>query len=220
MKKLVYLLLSVVLAFGLVACGSSGGGSDSDFEWTRVGTFADGNQNYLIIAKPDDGEHDDMWAVSVLLDGGEVHGWFLEQKGETLAGNLNSEIDDTDTDYIVTISEEGDDGLVMEVEGGDTYHFTKEETSDYIGLLKINTEGVGSIAYGKEGEEVEFEEDFPTQSVAENVAEPTTYIIKAKPDEGYKFVKWTKNGEDFSTESEIKVEVSEDVEYIAVFDVE
>ena len=63
-------------------------------------------------------------------------------------------------------------------------------------------------------------EDYPTQSVAENVAQPTTYIIKAKPDEGYKFVKWTKNGEDFSTESEIKVEVSEDVEYIAVFDVE
>lgn len=218
MKKLLYLLLTVVLAFGLVACGSSSGGSD--FEWTRVGTFADGNQNFLIITKPDDGEHDDMWAVSVLLDGGEVHGWFLEQKGETLAGNLNSEIDDTDTDYIVTISEEGDDGLVMEVEGGDTYHFTKEETPDYIGLLKINTEGVGSIAYGKEGEEVEFEEDFPTQSVAENVAEPTTYIIKAKPDEGYKFVKWTKNGEDFSTEPEIKVEVSEDVEYIAVFDVE
>lgn len=220
MKKLIYLLLTVVLAFGLVACGSSGGDNDSDFEWTRVGTFTDGSENYLIIVKPDDGEHDDMWAVSVLLSGGDVHGWFLEQKGETLAGNLNSEIDDTDTDYVVTISEEGDNGLVMEVEGGDTYHFTKQETPDYIGLLKINTEGVGSIAYGKEGEDVEFDEDYPTQSVAENVAQPTTYIIKAKPDEGYKFVKWTKNGEDFSTESEIKVEVSEDVEYIAVFDVE
>ncbi len=220
MKKLMYLLLTVVLALGLVACGSTGGNGDSDFEWTRVGTFSDGNENYLIIAKPDDGEHDEMWAVSVLLAGGEVHGWFLEQKGETLAGNLDSEYDDSDTDYIVTISEEGDNGLMMEVEGGETYHFTMEETPDYIGLLKINTEGVGSIAYGKEGEDVEFEEDFPTQSVAENVAEPTTYIIKAKPDEGYKFVKWTKNGEDFSTESEIKVEVSEDVEYIAVFDVE
>ena len=74
-----------------------------------------------------------------------VHGWFPEQKGETLAGNLNSEYDDTDEDYIVTISEEGDNGIVMEVEGGETYHFTMKETPDYIGPLKINTEGHRSI---------------------------------------------------------------------------
>ena len=222
MKKLMYMMLAFVLAMGLAACGSgSGGGSESsDFEWTRVGTFKDENSNYLLVTKPDDGEHDDQWAVSVLLADGNVHGWFLEQKGETLYGNLNSEYDDNDGDYIVTLSEEGENGIMMEVEGGDTYHFAKEATPDYIGLLKINTEGVGTIAYGPEGTEVEFEEDFPTQSVAENVAAPTTYVIKAKPEEGWKFVKWTKNGEDFSTESEITVEVSEDVEYIAVFEVE
>jgi len=214
MKKIMYLMLAAVLALGLTACGSG----DSDFEWTKTGTFSDGNENFLIIVKPDDGEHDDMWAVSVLLANGDVHGWFLDQKGETLSGNLNSEVDDTDTDYIVTISEEGEDGLMMEVEGGETYHFTAEETPEYIGLLKINTEGLGSVAYGKEGEEVEFEEDFPTQSATENVAEPTTFVIKAKPDEGWKFVKWTKDGEDFSTEPEITVEVSKDVEYIAVFE--
>lgn len=45
-------------------------------------------------------------------------------------------------------------------------------------------------------------------------------MIKAKPDDGWKFVKWTKDGEDFSKELEITVEVSEDVEYIAVFEVE
>ena len=50
----------------------------------------------LIIVKPSgDEEHEDQWAVSVIL-GEEVHGWFLDQKGETLAGNLNSEVDDTD----------------------------------------------------------------------------------------------------------------------------
>ena len=220
MKKLMYLMLALVLAMGLAACGGSGGNGSSDFEWTKTGTFTDESDNYLIIAKPGDGEHDGQWAVSVLLANGEIHGWFLEQKGETLYGNLNSEYDDNDGDYIVTLSEEGEDGIVMEVEGGETYHFTMQETPDYIGLLKINTEGVGTIAYGPEGTEVEFEEDFPTQSVAENVAAPTTYVIKAKPEEGWKFVKWTKNGEDFSTEPEITVEVSEDVEYIAVFDVE
>ncbi len=128
MKKLVFLLLTAVMAIGISACGFSGG--DNNFTWTRTGTFTDGNQNFLIIVKPDDGEHDDQWSVSVLLADGAVHGWFLKQDGEALSGNLNSEIDDTDTDYIVTISEEGEDGLLMEVEGGETYHFTKEETPD------------------------------------------------------------------------------------------
>ena len=45
-------------------------------------------------------------------------------------------------------------------------------------------------------------------------------MIKAKADEGWKFVKWTKDGTDFSEEPEITVEVSEDVEYIAVFETE
>lgn len=219
MRKIITLLLTLVLAAGLAGCASSGGSGDSSFTWSREGTFADENGNYLIITKPDDGEHDDMWAVSVLLGNGEVHGWFLEQKGETLAGNLNSEVDDTDTDYVVTISEEDEKGLVMEVEGGETYHFIEEE-HNYIALLKINTEGLGSFAYGREGEEIEFDEEFPTQSATENLEKTETFVIKAKPDEGWKFVKWTKNGEDFSTESEITVEVSEDVEYIAVFEAE
>ena len=37
-------------------------------------------------------------------------------------------------------------------------------------------------------------------------------------DDGWKFVKWTKNGEDFSEEPEITVEVAEGVEYMAVFE--
>lgn len=226
MKKLTIILLAFVLTIGLAGCGSSGGSGegsdsgDSSFTWSRVGTFADGNKNFVIITKPDDGEHDGMWAVSVLLSNGDVHGWFLEPKGETLYGNLNSEYDENDDDYIVTISEEGGDGLMMEVEGGETYHFVKEEEHDYIALLKINIEGLGSFAYAPKGEEVKFDDEFPTQSAAENLEEPETFVIKAKPDEGWKFVKWTKNGEDFSTEPDITVEVSEDVEYIAVFDAE
>jgi hypothetical protein len=95
-----------------------------------------------------------------------------------------------------------------------------KETPDYIALLKINTDGMGTIAYGPEGSEVEFDEEFPTQSATENIEEPTNYVIKAKPDEGWRFVKWTKDGEDYSTEAEITVEVSEDAEYRAVFDTE
>ena len=69
-------------------------------------------------------------------------------------------------------------------------------------------------------EEIEFDEDFPKQSAIVNLTEPGTYVIKAKPDDGWKFVKWTKNGEDFSEEPEITVEVAEGVEYMAVFETE
>lgn len=217
MKKLLYMLLALALAAGLAACGSSG--SNSAATWSREGTFSDGNNNYLLISPSTDEEHEGEWAVTAMM-GDEFHGWFLKQEGESLHGNLDTEYDDYDGDYIVTISEEGEDGLMMEVEGGETYHFVMEETPESIGVMKINTEGLGSFAYGLEGEEVEFDDEFPTQSAVENLSEARTYVIKAKPDDGWKFVKWTKDGEDFSTDSEITVNVAEDVEFIAVFEVE
>ena len=95
-----------------------------------------------------------------------------------------------------------------------------EESPEVAATLMINTEGMGAIAYGLEGEEIEFDEDFPKQSAIVNLTEPGTYVIKAKPDDGWKFVKWTKNGEDFSEEPEITVEVAEGVEYMEVFETE
>ena len=41
--------------------------------------------------------------------------------------------------------------------------------------------------------------------------------MKAKAHDGWTFTKWTKNGEDYSTEDQITVEFTEDVEYIAIF---
>ena len=95
-----------------------------------------------------------------------------------------------------------------------------EESYEVIATLMINTDGMGTIAYGLEGEDVEFNDEFPNQSTMVNLTEPGTYVIKAKPDEGWKFVKWTKDGADFSEEPDITVEVSEDVEYVAVFEAE
>lgn len=95
-----------------------------------------------------------------------------------------------------------------------------EEEYEVIATLMINTDGMGAVAYGLEGEEVEFDEDFPKQNAMVNLTEPGTYVIKAKPDDGWKFVKWTKDGEDFSEETDITVEVSENVEYVAVFEAE
>ena len=104
--------------------------------------------------------------------------------------------------------------------GTDTGDAAEEESYEVIATLQINTEGMGAIAYGLEGEDVEFDEDFPKQSAVVNLTEPGTYVIKAKPDDGWKFVKWTRDGEDFSEEPDITVEVTADVEYIAVFDAE
>ena len=95
-----------------------------------------------------------------------------------------------------------------------------EELQEVIATLMINTDGMGTIAYGLEGEDVEFNDEFPNQSTVVNLTEPGTYVIKAKPDDGWKFVKWTRNGEDFSEEPEITVEVADDVEYLAVFEAE
>ena len=106
--------------------------------------------------------------------------------------------------------------------GSQSADSSEAANDDYkvIATLRINTEGMGTIAYGLEGEDVVFDKDFPNQSTMVNLTEPGTYVIKAKPDDGWKFVKWTKDGEDFSEETDITVEVAEDVEYIAVFDAE
>lgn len=95
-----------------------------------------------------------------------------------------------------------------------------EGSAEIVATLMINTEGMGSIAYGLEGEDIEFDDDYPTQQTMINLTGPETYVIKAKPDEGWKFSKWTKDGADFSEEPDITVEVTENAEYIAVFEAE
>ena len=95
-----------------------------------------------------------------------------------------------------------------------------EGSAEIVATLTINTEGMGSIAYGLEGEDIEFDDDHPAQQAMINLTGPGTYVIKAKPDEGWKFLKWTKDGADFSEEPDITVEVSENAEYIAVFEAE
>ena len=95
----------------------------------------------------------------------------------------------------------------------------EEQTAQF--TARINTEGMGQIAYAEEGEELEFNDEYPAQSAYLGEPEAKTYTVGAKADEGWKFVKWTKKGEDYSTEETITIEVNEtDAEYIAVFDAE
>ena len=224
MKKILCLLLAVALVFAFAACGGSeqgtAGGGDSDHQWTRTGHFTDESDNYLMIFPSEDEEFEGLWAVT-FLPGDEMHGWFIPQEGETLHGDLTAEGTGEDP-YVVTISEEGEDGILLVNEAGEEFHLTPLEIPDTVATLQINTEGYGEITYATDGEEPEFDDEYPYQSAVVNLFEgqSTEYTLAARPGEGYKFIKWTKNGEDFSTEDKITVDITEDVEYIAVFDLE
>ena len=60
--------------------------------------------------------------------------------------------------------------------------------------------------------------EYPYQSVQINLTEPAAFTMVAWPDPGYRFVKWTKNGEDFSTEPQITVLLDENTDFVAVFE--
>ena len=218
MKKVMALLLTMLMVCSLVACGGSKQGN-SDFTWTRAGTYEDGNENYLMVAASED-EAYPGWSV-MLMVGDEMHGWFIQQEGETLHGNLTSEYEEGADDFIVTISEEDEDGLQMVVEGGETYHFKPMDVPEATIIVHVNTEGIGAIEYAEGEEAPEFDPEHPYQSAQINLAEPTTYTFLATAyEDGWKFVKWTKDGTDYSTDAQITLELAESADYVAVFEYE
>lgn len=85
--------------------------------------------------------------------------------------------------------------------------------------IRANTEGMGEIAFAYEGEELDFGED-ATQMLQITVYEPEKITFAARPDEGFKFVKWTQDGEDISEEAEVEVEITKDTELVAYFEAE
>lgn len=202
---------------GTAAAGTA---AAADTVWSREGAFVDENGYDLYITPSDDEEYEG-WYVSFMTE--EYYcGWYIPQEGSTLHGDLNAG-NDEEKPCVVTISEEGDDGVMLEVEDGDTYHFkpdgTSEETEETEAVL-INTDGLGQIAYAEEGIEPEFDDEYPKQSAQLSPEAGTVYVVCAKADEGWRFVKWTKNGEDFSTEDRITVSSEESAEYIACFEEE
>ena len=125
MKKWICMALTVLMVLSLAACG--GKQADENFEWTREGYYQDGNGNYLFIT-PSDNEDLPGWYVGLVADG-EMHGWYIQQEGKTLHGDLISDYEG-EGELIVTITEEGSDGVKVVVEKGDTYHFTPVDASD------------------------------------------------------------------------------------------
>ena len=220
MKKIITLFLALLLVVSVAACGGkkeeepSPQSQETVFEWTRTGYFVDEEENVVVIAPSDD---EDMpgWSVSCYLDD-EVYGGVIQLEGKTLHGNLA--LPDVDEkDYVVTVSEEGEDGIAVAVEGGKTYHLKKYEIPVAAFAVSVNTEGWGQIAYAKGTDTPEFEDDFPSQSAYIGLAEAETYTFAAKPDEGWKFLKWTLNGAEYSKDAQITLEITGDTELVAVF---
>lgn len=94
---------------------------------------------------------------------------------------------------------------------------TEETTLPKEFTLFVKTEGAGCIAYAENGTPV-FNEKFPSLSAEIYASGPSTYALAAKPNEGSKFVKWTKDGEDYAEQAQITVDVDRETVYVAVFE--
>ena len=179
MKKRVAILLAVVLTLALAACKKP-----VNVNWSRTGPFEDADGNYLTIAASED-EENPGWMVWCML-GEESHGWYIQQEGEALHGNLTSEFEDAE-DFIVTLTEEGEDGLQMAVEGGETYHFTPLTEMPSI-HVSVDTVGLGRVYYAEVGEELVFDEESPSQVIRFNLSDAGNCQFGARADEGWQFV--------------------------------
>ena len=214
MKKLCF-VLAFLLAFSLTACGKDPSGGDADFTWTREGYFSDGSSDLVYISASED-EDNPGWYVGCLFEEG-MYGWYIQQEGKTLHGDILSPYEEGGDPFVVTVSEEGEDGILLEIENGSTYHMTPYEIPEAAFVLTVNVDGSGQIAYAEGDAAPEFDSEYPMQSGYTGLESAKVYTFAAKPDEGYKFMKWTYNGSDYSADPQITFEVTEDVDLVAVF---
>ena len=80
-----------------------------------------------------------------------------------------------------------------------------------------NIEGFGQVSIAEEGADPAFDPDFPTQSAAVNREVGSSVTVAAKPDEGWKILKWTKNGENIGSDAEITFTLEEDTNLVVTF---
>lgn len=232
MKKKLYLLMCLVLAVLLMAgCGQSSTGgatataapaeqapAQAAAEWTRQGIYQDQAGNMASVTWMDDVD-EPGWYVG-FMNGEDLvedsFGGMLKQEGAVLRGTLSSE--GAKGDITVTVSEDGEAGVQIAVEGGETYRFTPMEIEDPFCTVTVSTEGLGRVNYA-EGEEAPDLEGERYTFFAFPLEGPTTLTFGARGDEdGWFFVKWTLNGEDYTTEPVFTAEVTEDSDFVAVFD--
>lgn len=234
MKKLICLAICAVMLLTLCACGEAKPADTNNTpvptpapatsaptpqpaaDWTRAGYFMDEDENLLSVTWME-GIDERGWYVGVMI-GELMAGGTLPQEGNTLHGSLSG-WEEGAKPIVVTVSEEGEDGLLLAMEGGESYHFTPYDMPEATIFVTVSTEGWGGMIEYAEGEEAPvIDPEWPYQSAQINLAESATYTFAAAAEAGNVFVKWTKNGEDFSTESVITVLLDESADYVAVFE--
>ncbi len=223
MKKHICLLLAFFMLLSLCACGGKqpeNNKPEADAqaetgEWTRQGYYQDENGNILSVTLMED-VVDPGWYVGCMLGEDPIadsFGGMLDMEGNTLRGTLPS--GDQKKEITVTVSEDGEEGLMLTVDGGETYHFVPMNMEVPYATLWVNTDGLGYFNCTEEGQEPDGSH---TASLQYGLTGPETYTLTAEPEEGWHFVKWTLNGEDYSAEPQIIVEITEDSDFVAVFE--
>ncbi len=193
-------------------------GEESASGWSRTGYYADESTNMLSITWMDDID-EPGWYVGCMLGEDFIEdswGGTVQEDGKSLRGTLSSS--GSKDDLTVTVTEDEADGVLLAVEGGETYHFTPMDLPEATVFVTVDTEGWGNIDYAEGEEAPEIDPEYPYQYAVINLAEPATHTFIAWPDAGYVFVKWTKDGEDFSTEPIVTVLLDESADYVAVFE--
>ena len=173
------------------------------------GFYEDGRGNILSVTRSGDGEG---WYVRCAL-GGEFLDRVLQGEAPVLQGVL---FRGDGSEFPVTLSLEGTDGLLLTLEGGESYRFTAAETPVTGFIVTIGTEGRGQVDYVPAGEEPGFEGG--RTSLQLWLTEPETCVLAARPEFDWLFVGWTADGEELSTRPEITVELTGDVRIAAVFE--
>ena len=216
MKKVTALFIAVLLLFSLASCKEKQEVPEEAKEWSRTGFFTDENENLLSIMKSDLEDYPG-WYVGGIF-GEDTFGWYIPQEGNKLHGDLIPDYEDGH--LIATVSEEGEDGVLLEIEGGESYHFVPTEIPEAPIGISVNTEGLGLFTAVSDAEGA-FEAEDPVSSLILSLYEPTLYTLTAVTAEGgedWSFVKWTRNGSDYSTDPVLTIDFAESADYVAVFE--
>ena len=119
MKKTKILVLILIVAMACMLFAACGGGKSDKDEWTREGYFTNEDENMLSVMYMEDVD-DPGWYVGFMNGentSDDSYGGIVEVENGTLHGNLNSF--GPNGDIVITVSEEGEDGMRAEVEGGE-----------------------------------------------------------------------------------------------------
>ena len=187
--------------------------------WTREGYFRDENGSILSVTWMDDID-EPGWYVGCMLGEDlmdDSYGGTLPQVGSSLQGSLTN-WDENSVPLSVTVSEDGGDGLLLTLDDGSVFAFRRLDLPDATILVSINTDGYGSIGWAEGDQPLVIDPEYPFQSAQINLGEPAVHTFAAWANEGWHFVKWTRNGEDYSLEPQITLLLDESADYVAVFE--